>query len=205
MQNNWLTITKEGNDVILDSCSEEAEGKIVIPDGVTEILGDAFDNCAKITSLIIPRSVREIDNRSFIGCINLQSIIVDSNNAIYDSRNDCNAIIETATNTLVKGCRNTIIPDGIKTIGVFAFCECVGLTSITLPNSLEYIEESSFAGTELTKIHIPCNVRWIGDGAFNGCQNLRSAEVPNTVKIEHSLNDSYYPAFDGVLCTFNRY
>ena len=205
MQNEWLTIIKEGDDVTLDSCFPKAVGEIVIPDGVTKIQDYAFDQCNKVTSLVIPSSVNDIDNSSFLGCINLQSIIVDPNNTIYDSRNNCNAIIETATNTLVKGCQNTIIPNGIRTIGVFAFCECIGLSSIILPESLEYIEESSFAGTGLTKIHIPYNVKWIGEGAFNVCPNLRSVEVPDQVAVEHPCNENYYPAFDGVNCTFTRY
>lgn len=181
MKNNWLTIINEGNDVILDECSKEAVGNITIPDGVTKIGDYAFDECNKMTSLTIPSSTKAIGIGAFNGCINLKSIIVDSSNAIYDSRNNCNAIIETATNTLIKGCQNTVIPDDVKSIGEFAFVSCSALTSIKLPNCLEEIGVCAFAGTGLTAIVFPTSLKIIDDNAFSDCLGLTNLNVPNGV------------------------
>ena len=74
MNNNWLTIDQEGQRVILKKCSEEAEGKIIIPDGVTDIADDAFKQCKKITSVHIPDGVETIGNNAFWGCESLSYI-----------------------------------------------------------------------------------------------------------------------------------
>jgi hypothetical protein len=87
--------------------------------------------------------VTSIDG-SFRGCSGLESIIVDSENKVYDSRNNCNAIIETSTNTLILGCKNTIIPQSVTSIGDYAFFGCSGLTSITIPSSVISIGIQAF-------------------------------------------------------------
>ena len=87
-----------------------------------------------------------IEDSAFSGCQNLTSIIVDKKNQKYDSRNDCNAIIDTQTNALIMGCKNTIIPEDIKSIGVDAFYRCTGLTSIKIPDSVKTIGTSAFNG-----------------------------------------------------------
>ena len=83
---------------------------ITIPEGVREIGRDAFRYCSSLTSITIPESVREIGEDAFYGCSSLTSILVDINNKKYDSRDNCNAIIETKNNKLVIGCKTTIIP-----------------------------------------------------------------------------------------------
>lgn len=181
MQYNWLTIKNEGDDVILGSCSKEAEGNITIPEGVTKIDDYAFDDCEMVASLKIPSSTQTIGTGAFNGCTNLKSIIVDSSNAIYDSRNNCNAIIETATNTLIKGCHNTVIPDDVKSIGEFAFVGCSPLTSINLPIGLEEIGVCAFAGTGLTTIVFPPSLKSIDVNAFGVCLGLTNLNVPNGV------------------------
>ena len=89
-----------------------------LAEGVTSISNQTFYTCSDLTSITIGNSVTSIGNSVFIGCSGLTSIIVDSNNQTYDSRNNCNAIIETSTNKLIVGCKNTIIPDSVKSIGV---------------------------------------------------------------------------------------
>ena len=84
---------------------------IEIPNSVTTIGSSAFYYCSFLTSIEIPNSVTTIGNRAFSDCHNLTSIVVAEDNTIYDSREDCNAIIETATNTLITGCKNTVIPN----------------------------------------------------------------------------------------------
>ena len=116
----------------------------VIPDSVTSIGYRAFYYCRGLTSITIPDSVTSIDYRVFENCLGLISIIVDENNSIYDSRNNCNAIIETRTNTLISGCKNTIIPNSVTNISREAFYQCTGLTSIEIPNSVTSIGNYAF-------------------------------------------------------------
>ena len=155
---------------------------ITIPNSVTFIGDYAFDGCSGLTSITIPNSVTSIGRSTFYGCTGLTSIIVADGNVKYDSRDNCNAIIETATNTLVAGCKKTIIPNSVTNIGSSAFSGCTGLTSITIPSSVTSIGSGAFSYcTGLTSITIPNSVTSIGDRAFYGCTNLTSIEIPNSV------------------------
>ena len=112
----------------------------------------------------------------------LTSISVDSDNSVYDSRNNCNAIIETATNTLINGCKSTVIPDSLTSIGNQAFYGCTGLTSVTIPDSVTSIGNQAFYGcTGLTSVTIPDGVTTIGLWAFYRCTGLTSVSIPDSV------------------------
>ncbi|MBQ2884262.1 MAG: leucine-rich repeat domain-containing protein [Alphaproteobacteria bacterium] len=141
-------------------------------------IGDrAFSNCTGLTEITLSNSVGLIDN-AFDGCSGLTSITIESGNNIYDSRDNCNAIIETATNTLITGCQNTIIPNSVTEIGYSAFYGCSSLTEITIPNSVTSIGYSAFYGcSSLTEITIPNSVTSIGYSAFYGCSSLTSIVV----------------------------
>ncbi len=131
---------------------------------------------------MIPYSVQQIGTEAFGGCSALKSIVVESGNRRYDSREGCNAIIETATNTLIAGCQNTKIPHSVTTIGFAAFVGCKGLTNITIPNGVTTIGEDAFFDCEnLTGITIPNSVTTIGDYAFSSCENLTSITIPNGI------------------------
>ena len=171
------------------SCSVKS---ITIPNSVTSIGGGAFGECSGLTSIIIPNSVTSIGSLAFYRCSGLTTIKVQEGNTKYDSRSNCNAIIETATNTLVTGCKNTVIPNSVTSIGSLAFYRCSGLTSITIPNSVTTIGEWAFRRCSgLTSITIPNSVTSIGEFAFEGCSGLTSVTIPN------SVTSIEYGAFSG--------
>ena len=146
---------------------------VTIPNSVTTIGEWAFDFCHGLTSVTIPNSVTSLGNTAFCWCFNLNSIIVENGNSVYDSRDNCNAIIETESNTLIAGCMNTIIPKSIISIGDNAFLGCTGLTSVSIPNSVTAIGDYAFDGCYgLTSVTIPNSVTFIGSEAFYGCSGL---------------------------------
>lgn len=139
-------------------------------------------NCVGLTKIEIPKTVTRIEGEVFHGCTNLGNIVVAEENKAYDSRDNCNAIIETYTNTLIAGCKNTTIPDSVKTIKGKAFGDCVGLTSINIPNSVRDIWPSSFENcVSLAKVVMGNSVAEIGFKAFENCHNLVSINIPNSV------------------------
>ena len=117
---------------------------ITIPNSVTSIGDYAFYVCSGLTSITIPNSVTSIGSYAFSDCSGLTSITVEKGNTKYDSRDNCNAIIETNTNKLIAGCKNTIIPNSVMSVGESAFYGCSGLTSITIPNSVTSIGNWAF-------------------------------------------------------------
>ena len=143
---------------------------ITIPNSVTSIGNYAFSGCSGLTSVTIPNSVTSIGTDAFSGCSGLTSIKVATNNSKYDSRDNCNAIVETATNALIGGCKNTVIPNSVTSIGDCAFAYCEGLTSIDIPNSVTSIGFQAFKDCSgLTSVTIPNSVTSIGSGAFCNC------------------------------------
>ncbi len=155
---------------------------ITIPDSVTSIGESAFGGCTSLTSITIPSSVTSIGRSAFFSCSSLTSITVNRNNTTYDSRDNCNAIIETATNKLIQGCLVTVIPSSVTSIGEAAFGGCSSLTSITIPNSVTSIGDRTFAYcSSLTSITIPSSVTSIGNYAFAYCSSLTSITIPSSV------------------------
>ncbi len=154
---------------------------IEIPNSVTAIGDYAFDSCTSLTSIKISNSATNIGEHAFCNCSkNLISITVDSGNTVYHSKDNC--LIKTATNTLILGCKNSIIPDYVTTIGAYAFYNCVSLTSIEIPASVKSIGSYAFHNCRsLTSIEIPNSVIYILNDAFSDCTSLTSMEISDSV------------------------
>lgn len=125
-----------------EDCSDLTS--VTIGNNVAEIGWSAFEGCSGLTSVTIGNSVTEIGWDAFYGCPSLTFVSVEKGNTVYDSRDNCNAIIETSTNTLIFGCKKTVIPNSVTEIGACAFWECSSLTYVTIPNNVTKIGDYAF-------------------------------------------------------------
>ena len=149
-------------------------GDLVIGNSVTTIGDYAFDDCNGMHGVLnIPSNVESIGSSTFRYCA-FGGMTVDPANPVFDSRDNCNAIIRTSTNELVTGCVNTVIPNSVTSIGENAFCGLLGLTEIKIPNSITAIGDGAFAFCfDLTgDLTIPNSVKTIGTGAFFQCEGF---------------------------------
>ncbi len=199
-RNNCNAIIETSKNCMILGCQNTK-----IPNGVLSIEERAFNNCTGLTSISIPRSVTSIGEFVFCNCSNLATICVDSQNAVYDSRNDCNAIIETSTNTLVYGCRNTLIPSDVTSIADDAFEGCTGLISIRIPNSVRSIGYSAFSDcTGLTSIFaeggIPATIK--GNTFDNVDKKSCTLHVPKGRK-EIYEKEEYWNEFEKIVMSSN--
>ena len=151
-------------DIGKGAFSEVPIESIILPNSLKTIGDHAFSGCS-LCSLKIPASVTAIGKAAFAGN-KISSIVVESGNKVYDSRNNCNAIIETKTNTLTLGCSGTTIPTDVTVIGNYAFYRCQGMTSLNIPNSVTQIGNYAFDYCDLKTIKLPNSVRYIGDWPF---------------------------------------
>ena len=173
------SVTSIGVDAF-NSC--DGLTSITIPNSIWFIGKDAFARCENLPSITIPNSVTSIGESAFRECHALANIKVADDNRIFDSRNNCNAIIRTADNSLIQGCKNTVIPNSVTSIGESAFVYCKNLTSITIPDSVTNIGAHAFYACHgLTSITIPNSVTNIGISAFGYCNSLTSITIPDSV------------------------
>jgi hypothetical protein len=153
---------------------------IAIPNSVTSLERSTFAYCTALDSIYIPSSVSEIGIWVFAHCDALEKIIVDPNNSKYDSRENCNGIVESETNALIIGCKTTTIPSDVTSIADCAFDDCTSLTSVTIPDSVTSIGDYAFNNcTSLTSVTIPDSVTSIGEWAFDDCTSLTSVTFAN--------------------------
>ena len=134
---------KSLGDYCFEGCSSLTS--IDISSSVTSLGKYCFAHCSSLTSIDIPSSVTSLGLTCFAGCSSLESITVDKNNKVYDSRDNCNAIIETSTNTMIQGCKTTVIPSSVTSLGGWCFDGCSSLTSIDIPSSVTSLGESCFS------------------------------------------------------------
>ena len=162
---------------------EIKDGVAIIPEGKEHIvLFKSVYSLNGLTTIVIPKSVVKIDKDLCSSLSGVTKIIVEEGNERYDSRNNCNAIIETECNTLVAGCASTVIPDTVEEIGESAFSYCKDLTSVVIPNSVTGIGKYAFKECRgLTSVVIGNSVTGIEEEAFRDCTGLTSVEIPNSV------------------------
>ena len=152
---------------------------IIIPNSVTEIWNGAFSNSG-LYSITIPSSVTSIAEQSFYRCDSLTHITVEPSNSIYDSRNNCNCVITTSTNTLLVGSNSSIIPNDVTIIGDSSFTGRSTLVEIIIPDGVTIIDDQAFASCQnLTSVTIPDSVTSIGYYVFNGCRSLTNITLPS--------------------------
>lgn len=165
------SVTIPNSVTSIDSCAFygcDGITTLIIGNNVATIGKMAFQACVGLTTLTIPNSVGFIGDDAFMGCgASLTSIVVEEGNKTFDSRDNCNALIETASNTLILGCMNTIVPDGVTTIGDKAFSICINLKSLTIPEGVTYIGSYAFNRcSSLTSLTLPKSLTSIGNNAF---------------------------------------
>ena len=175
---------------------------IVIPEGITTINKHTFYGCASLESIVIPNSVTAIMEEAFYGCTslesifipssvisitapcfsynNLKTIVIDKGNPVYDSRNNCNGIIETKTNTLIQAFATTKIPQSVTTIGKWAFGYSE-LTTFTIPNWITTIASKAFKYSTIESITIPKSVTQIGGSIFEFCYCLKEIHCESPI------------------------
>lgn len=179
---NNCCIERKTNGLVL-GCS-----KSVMPEGVTAIGENAFSHCENLTEIKIPASVTTIAQGAFIFCENIQSIQVSNHNLTYYSENNC--CVETKTQRLIIGCKNSIIPEGIVSIATGVFSGCSGLTDVNLPFGITEIGEAAFFRCDnLTTIKISASVEKIAVRAFFHCKNLQSIQVSDQNSTYYSENN----------------
>ena len=164
---NCNALIETATNKLIEGCANT-----ILPNTIEEI-GDGAFEFSDINAVIIPETVKRIGKGVFSSCKELSHIVVSRNNPIYDSREDCNAIIDTAKNHLLYGCKNTRIPESVTRIEDGAFYGCIDLVSIKVPASVRSIGEHSFAHCKnLGKVYIPDSVGYIHPSAFCGCNDV---------------------------------
>ena len=155
---------------------------LVLPEGV-EMLENAFQNCTRLKSVSLPSTLTKIGNSSgvppFSGCHSLESIEIAEGNEVYAS--DGNCIMRKADNTLVFGCKASKIPSYTEHIGNHAFRDS-GAESIALPEGVTSIGNFAFTDNDrLKEITLPQSLTSIGKYAFLWCAALESIALPDGV------------------------
>jgi hypothetical protein len=177
MPENTSIVIKEGTYSITPKAFYDCSGltAITMPNSLMTIGYEAFEGCTGLTTVSIPSNVEYIGELAFNRCNGLTTIHVDSENKVYDSRENCNAIIETTTNRLITGCQNTVIPNSVTKIFDSAFHNCIGLTTMSIPNSVSSIGNSAFEGCDrISEITIGKGITEMGENTFSNCPALKN-------------------------------
>lgn len=168
-------------------CGELRE--VIIPEGVEELGPWAFNHCGSLEKIHLPASLVKLDkkNQPFNNCFGLKEITVDEANPIYCAVNNC--LIEKATGIVISGCQNSVIPDdgSITAINEGAFCRQYFLKSINIPNGVKSIGAYAFLNCrDLKEIVLPASVKKLSVSAFEGCEKLEKINLENVERIERN-------------------
>lgn len=172
-----------GDSTVLTRIPKDFVGAYRVPDFVSSIGLCAINGCNGLTSLVIPKSVTVIEKDNFELCEQLASLVVEQGNPMFDSRENCNAIIVTATDTLVHGCNGSTIPDSIEFIADYAFSQRRNLSSISIPDSVVYIGEFAFLCCfSLESDILLQGIHQVTRCCFDGCSRIKRVEIGNGIK-----------------------
>ena len=173
--------------------------EVSLPDAVDSLASYAFNNCSQLISLTVGRGLRKIDPYAFSDCSKLSNIVVSSANPYFDSRNNCNAIVETATNTLRVAGQATVIPSTVKAIGERAYYSLLsGVLTFTIPNQIESLGQQAFEyNSDLRSLTIGSGMKSIDKYAFYGCNNLAVIHALMETPFEINENVFYSTKWDG--------
>ena len=213
-KDNKVYDSREDSNAIIETSTNSLVKACVnttIPESV-EHLNDFSMSLSGLKSVYIPKNVSSIGLYTFFySTIDLEKIEVSEENIHFDSRDNCNAIIDTSTNTLILGCRNSTIPDGVASINQFAlyYCEslkeidipgsvteisdnafqhCHSLENITFNEGLKSIGNGAFGSCAIKELILPDSLLTIGNGAFSDCQNLKTVIIGKSItKIGESV------------------
>ena len=170
-------ITLPENVNTIDMCAFRGSGlyAIDLPNSVTSISNLAFADCDNLEAVYLPATVINMDSNPFAYCANLEAILVSPANSVFDSRDNCNAIVHTETNKLVSGCKSTAIPETVTTIGHLAFGGSTGLIALTIPEAVTRIDDAAFCNcSNLANLTVmatepPTLGTLVFDGVAEGC------------------------------------
>ena len=166
---------------------------IRLSENLESIASQTFWQCEGLTSIRIPAKVSSIDLYAFCYCRQLTDVSVDPANTTFDSREDCNAIIETATNTLYRGFAGTLIPSTVTSLGFLSFALNFGLTEIQIPSNVKRIEDAAFLNClDLAKVELPADLDYIGWQAFDPCKSLTEVKVAMKEPVE--IRENTFPS-----------
>jgi len=172
-----------GDSTVLTRMPKDFVGAYRVPDFVSSIGLCAINGCNGLTSLVIPKSVTVIEKDNFELCEQLASLVVEQGNPMFDSRENCNAIIVTATDTLVHGCNGSTIPDSIEVIADYAFSQRRNLSSISIPDSVVYIGEFAFLCCfSLESDILLQGIHQVTRCCFDGCSRIKKVEIGKGIK-----------------------
>lgn len=191
-RDNCNAIIKTKDNVLLFGCNYST-----IPEGVKRIDLCAFSRCYRLSEISIPKSLNSVRPHLFERSRDsIKSITVNEQNKTLDSRENCNAIINTKTGTLVMGCCSTVIPKGVLAIGKYAFQGCRGIKEIVIPESVYSIDKEAFSGcTNMTSITLSNNVKVINKFAFDNCRSLCSITIPGSLT---TISEKVFVGCDGL-------
>ena len=144
------TVTKIGLNAFYNR-SELVTIDISGASSLTSIGRNAFSGNGSLKAVYIPQGVTEIGDSAFNNCGSLDNISVSINNTVYSGEGNC--LIEKATNTLVRGSNNSVIPKSVTAIAQAAFRKANGITSLTIPVSVITIGNYFIADSTITEIN----------------------------------------------------